>query len=176
VIEAHRSFVVSFVVSVLELRLDVFQLVQLLAGDVTRRSRRQLSPDVRLDAGHVRDVAARHRQHHEAAMRSLNEQSLGPQLEQRLANRRHADPQFGGQLLEADILAGAEGALEDSTTHVARDVLRELRPRNEIRNGHIRYSASSRLLMICFWISLVPSPMSRNGASRISRSISYSLE
>jgi hypothetical protein len=30
--------------------------------------------------------------------------------------------------------------------------------------------------MIIFWISLVPSPMSRNGASRISRSISYSVE
>jgi hypothetical protein len=30
--------------------------------------------------------------------------------------------------------------------------------------------------MMVFWISLVPSPMSRNGASRISRSISYSLE
>ena len=30
--------------------------------------------------------------------------------------------------------------------------------------------------MIVFWISLVPSPMSRNGASRMRRSISYSLE
>jgi hypothetical protein len=39
-----------------------------------------------------------------------------------------------------------------------------------------RYSLSSPRLMIVFWISLVPSPISRNGASRISRSISYSLE
>ena len=30
--------------------------------------------------------------------------------------------------------------------------------------------------MMVFWISLVPSPISRKGASRISRSISYSLE
>ena len=30
--------------------------------------------------------------------------------------------------------------------------------------------------MIVFWISLVPSPMSKKGASRKSRSISYSLE
>ncbi len=30
--------------------------------------------------------------------------------------------------------------------------------------------------MIVFWISPVPSPISRNGASRMSRSISYSLE
>ena len=38
------------------------------------------------------------------------------------------------------------------------------------------YSRSRPLLMMVFWISLVPSPMSRNGASRISRSISNSLE
>ena len=38
------------------------------------------------------------------------------------------------------------------------------------------YSLSRPRLMIVFWISLVPSPMSRNGASRMSRSISYSLE
>ena len=30
--------------------------------------------------------------------------------------------------------------------------------------------------MIVFWISEVPSPISRNGASRMSRSISYSFE
>jgi hypothetical protein len=39
-----------------------------------------------------------------------------------------------------------------------------------------RYSRSSPREMIVFWISDVPSPMSRNGASRMSRSISYSLE
>ena len=38
------------------------------------------------------------------------------------------------------------------------------------------YVLSRPRLMIVFWISLVPSPMSRNGASRMSRSISYSLE
>ena len=40
----------------------------------------------------------------------------------------------------------------------------------------LAYSLSRPRLMIVFWISLVPSPMSRNGASRMSRSISYSLE
>ena len=30
--------------------------------------------------------------------------------------------------------------------------------------------------MIVFWISLVPTPIKRNGASRISRTISYYLE
>jgi len=39
-----------------------------------------------------------------------------------------------------------------------------------------RYSRSSPREMIVFWISDVPSPISRNGASRISRSISYSFE
>src|SRR6266545_2641402 len=39
-----------------------------------------------------------------------------------------------------------------------------------------RYSRSRPREMIVFWISEVPSPMSRNGASRMSRSISYSLE
>jgi hypothetical protein len=39
-----------------------------------------------------------------------------------------------------------------------------------------RYSRSRPRLMMVFWISLVPSPISRNGASRMSRSISYSLE
>ena len=39
-----------------------------------------------------------------------------------------------------------------------------------------RYSRSRPRLMIVFWISVVPSPISRNGASRNSRSISYSLE
>ena len=43
-------------------------------------------------------------------------------------------------------------------------------------DSYARYSRSNPLLMMVFWISLVPSPMSRNGASRISRSISYSLE
>jgi serine/threonine-protein kinase HipA len=38
------------------------------------------------------------------------------------------------------------------------------------------YSFSRPRLMMVFWISEVPSPISRNGASRISRSISYSLE
>ena len=38
------------------------------------------------------------------------------------------------------------------------------------------YSFNSPRLMIVFWISEVPSPISRNGASRMSRSISYSLE
>ena len=39
-----------------------------------------------------------------------------------------------------------------------------------------RYSRSNPREMIVFWISDVPSPMSRNGASRMRRSISYSLE
>ena len=39
-----------------------------------------------------------------------------------------------------------------------------------------RYSRNSPRLMIVFWISQVPSPMSRNGASRMRRSISYSFE
>ena len=38
------------------------------------------------------------------------------------------------------------------------------------------YSLSNPRLMIVFWISEVPSPMSGNGASRMRRSISYSLE
>jgi hypothetical protein len=44
------------------------------------------------------------------------------------------------------------------------------------RRSYLRYSLSRPREMIVFWISLVPSPMSRNGASRMSRSISYSLE
>jgi hypothetical protein len=40
----------------------------------------------------------------------------------------------------------------------------------------VLYSFSRPRLMIVFWISEVPSPISRNGASRMSRSISYSLE
>ena len=42
--------------------------------------------------------------------------------------------------------------------------------------GASRYSSSSRRPMIIFWISAVPSPISSIGASRYSRSISYSLE
>ena len=44
------------------------------------------------------------------------------------------------------------------------------------RQPRSAYSLSSPREMIVFWISDVPSPMSRNGASRMSRSISYSLE
>ena len=38
------------------------------------------------------------------------------------------------------------------------------------------YSSNNRRPIIIFWISAVPSPMSSIGASRYSRSISYSLE
>ncbi len=40
----------------------------------------------------------------------------------------------------------------------------------------ILYSSSRRRPTIIFWISAVPSPISSIGASRYSRSISYSLE
>ena len=57
----------------------------------------------------------------------------------------------------------------------------EVRPRLAVRltgGGQPRslYSSRSRRPMIIFWMSLVPSPMSSIGASRYSRSISYSLE
>ena len=107
------------------------------------------------------------------------EQAFGAQLEQRLTHRGDTDPQFRGQLVQPNVLPRGVGAVEDPLADIARDVLGKLRPRR--RNpgtliAQIRYSASSRLLMMFFWISLVPSPISRNGASRISRSISYSLE
>ena len=44
------------------------------------------------------------------------------------------------------------------------------------RTAQSLYSLRRPREMMVFWISEVPSPMSRNGASRISRSISYSLE
>jgi hypothetical protein len=88
-----------------------------------------------------------------------------------------ADAQFAGQLVQSQALAGAVGALKDPATHVSCDVLRKLRSHSEFGGtDQIRYSLSRLLLMMVFWISLVPSPISRNGASRISRSISYSLE
>ena len=100
------------------------------------------------------------------------------QVQQRLAHRRDADAQFDRQLIEPHVLPRAIGAVEDAPADVARDVVGQLRPGRELRSviGQIRYSASRLLLMIVFWISLVPSPISRNGASRINRSISYSLE
>jgi hypothetical protein len=88
-----------------------------------RRTRRQLSPDVRLDAGYVGDVSARHRKHHEAAMWLLDEQSLGAQLEQCLTNGCDADSQLGRELLEAHVLSGGVGAFEDPPPDVSRDVL-----------------------------------------------------
>src|SRR4029079_19532120 len=49
--------------------------------------------------------------------------------------------------------------------------------RGEVPTFHReRYSRSKPRLMIVFWISLVPSRVSRSGASRIRRSISYSFE
>jgi uncharacterized protein len=48
--------------------------------------------------------------------------------------------------------------------------------RSERRARQSLYSLSRPREMIVFWISEVPSPMSRNGASRMRRSISYSLE
>ncbi len=52
----------------------------------------------------------------------------------------------------------------------------ECRGRARVRQRLSAYVFSRPRLMIVFWISLVPSPMSRNGASRMSRSISYSFE
>ena len=49
-------------------------------------------------------------------------------------------------------------------------------PNRDRRRQRWRYSRSSPREMMVFWISDVPSPISRNGASRISRSISYSFE
>src|SRR6478672_10978819 len=46
----------------------------------------------------------------------------------------------------------------------------------ELAAAHSGYLASMPRATISFWISLVPSPTSSNGASRYSRSISYSLE
>src|SRR6202012_4072549 len=105
-------------------------------------------------------------------------QDLGTEFEQRLSHGRDADSQLRSQLVQSNILTRRVRTIENPPTDKARNVFGELRPRSEIRDAHrqIRYSASNRLLMMDFCISLVPSPMSRNGASRISRSISYSLE
>ena len=122
-VEPHRTFVIPLPVRIFELRLNLLELPQLFFGDGGSRPRRQLSADVRLDAGHVGDVAARHRQHHETAVGLLDQQALGAQSEQRLTNRCDADPQLGGQLFEPDIIACTVGPFEDAPADVPRDVL-----------------------------------------------------
>ena len=126
---------------------------QLLAG---RRSRRSTSPGVRCFLAR-RGIPSVGRDERQRVGRDGPHQSAHPiaQRHDRIDTGRPHRAARGSRLNRSD--------------HC-------FRRRQLLRQDQARYSRSKPRLMISFWISDVPSPMSRNGASRISRSISYSLE
>jgi hypothetical protein len=123
-------------VSSLQPSLNRLQLTHLVVGDVRRRPRRELAADVRLHVGDVSDVASGHRHDHESSVQLLVEQTLGAQLEQRLAHRGDADTQLGRQLVEPHILARGVRPVEDPVADVPRHGLGKLWAGGEFRNRH----------------------------------------
>ena len=105
----------------------------MLVGDVLGGPRGEFAADEGLHVRHVGDVARGHLEHHEAAPRLLHQQSLGAEVQQRLPHGRDADAEFGGELVQPQVLARPVGAVEDPPPDVARDVVGQLRPGRELR-------------------------------------------
>ena len=148
VVQSNGLLLVIAGIGFLELGLDFFEFAQLLVGDIDRGSRSQLPTDVSLNVGDVGDVAPGYRQHHEATAGLLGNQAFGPQSEQRFADGRDTDPQFRGQLVQANVRPGSVAAIEDSPANEARDIVGKLRPGSEIRGAH-RLTPDTRQVAVC---------------------------
>ena len=61
-------------------------------------------------------------------MRLLRKQSLGLQLEKRLAHRGDADAEIRSELVQSDVRARGIGAVEDALADDPRDILGQLWP------------------------------------------------
>ncbi len=145
VVEPDGGFVVVGGVRILQLGLDLLQLPQLFVGDIRRRTRGELTSDIRLHIRDVGEVSLRHRQYHKPAPRLLRQQPFGLQLEECLTHGGDADAQFRRQLVQPHVLPRRVGAVEDASPNETCDVLGQLRPGGEIRGGHIR-SGSPRAI------------------------------
>ena len=82
--------------------VDAVELVDLGVGDVVGGRGGQFPGDRCLQPENVVDVLPGQRQHDVAAVRLQLHHALAAQLQQGLAHRRDADPEFGRGLVEAD--------------------------------------------------------------------------
>ena len=147
-VETNRSLAVIARIGAFQLGLDLLEFAQLVVGDVGRRACGELAADMSLHVGNVGEVTSGHRQHHKAAVRLLGNQTFGTQGEQRLTDGCDADAQFGGKLVQPNVLARGVGAVENPAADETRDVLGKLRARNEIRAGH-RLRPDTRPAVAC---------------------------
>ena len=88
--------------------------------------RASLAGDRGLQPEDVLDVAAGERRHHVAAVRLELHHALAAQRPQRLADRRDADPELGGGLVEPDEGARPQGAGHDAGPQVRGDLVGQL--------------------------------------------------
>jgi hypothetical protein len=101
------------VVGVVDRRRELPELGQLGRADAARRHLGRLAGQGGEDGKAVNGVLGCDADHRDAAARRDGHEPLVGQLEQGLAYRRPADPEFGGQLLEVEPVTGPEATGED---------------------------------------------------------------